>query len=65
MVEEVMSHELMAVNDEEQQWRKHLRAHDRTLLAAIVAVLVGYFAALIGAIHWSLHVLKSTGHWKP
>jgi len=45
----------MSGDDEEQQWRKHLRAHDRRLLAAVVAVLIGYFAALVGAINWSLH----------
>jgi hypothetical protein len=51
-------------NGEEQQGRKHLRAHDRRLLAAIVTVLIAYFAALIGAINWSLHFLKSAGHWR-
>jgi hypothetical protein len=44
---------------EEQEWRKRLRAHDRKLLAATVAVLGAYFAALIAVIRWAL---ASSGH---
>jgi hypothetical protein len=41
-------------DDQEQPWRKRLRAHDRKLLATIVVMLGAYFAALIAVIHWAL-----------
>jgi hypothetical protein len=52
-----MQHKLMSQNDEEQQWRKQLRAHDRRLLAAIAAVMISYFAALFAVCYFSLRPL--------
>jgi hypothetical protein len=41
-------------SDQQQQWRKRLRAHDRKMLATIVGVLATYFAALLAVIYWAL-----------
>jgi hypothetical protein len=44
---------------QESEWRKHLRAHDRKLLATIVVMMGAYFAALIAVVRWAL---ASFGH---
>jgi hypothetical protein len=46
-------------DNQEQEWRKRLRAHDRKALVAIVLVFAAYFAALIVVIRWAL---ASSGH---
>jgi hypothetical protein len=47
----------MRENGEAQQRQKRLRRHNRKLLAAMVAVVLGYLAALFCAMHWSIDVL--------
>jgi hypothetical protein len=41
-------------DNQEQEWRKRLRAHDRKLLAMIVVMMGVYFAALIAVLQWAL-----------
>ena len=36
--------------ERDQQWRKRLRAHDRTLLTAVVSVLLLYLIGLVALI---------------
>jgi hypothetical protein len=63
----------MKENGEQQQWQKRLRRHNQTLLAAILALMVSYFAALFAVCYFSLHHsihlieqdLRNTNHWKP
>jgi hypothetical protein len=49
-----MTRHFTAQEQEEQEWRKRLRAHDRKLMATVIAVLIAvlivYFAALYGMI---------------
>jgi hypothetical protein len=45
----------MTQEQEEQEWRKRLRAHDHKLAAMIITVFIAYFVALC----WMIALLRA------
>jgi hypothetical protein len=45
----------MSDDQEEREWRKRLRAHDRKVLVATVVLLGAYLAALVAVIRLALN----------